>query len=55
MPKSIKMNPPTTWFSQAEVEEQLSLFLVNARDRKGGRKERALKKRHQTPHEEADL
>lgn len=41
------MNSPTTRFSQAEVEEELSLFLVNTRDRKGGRKERALKKRQQ--------
>jgi hypothetical protein len=38
--EAIKKNVETSRHSQAEVEEQLSRYLINARDRKGGRKER---------------
>lgn len=41
------MNLPTARYSQAEVEEELSAYFINARDRNGGRKERAEKKQKQ--------
>ncbi len=38
------MNTPTSRHSQAELEEQLSAYFINARDRKGGRRERERRK-----------
>lgn len=39
--EAVKANMATSCFSQAELEEQLSTYFINSRDRKGGRKERA--------------
>jgi hypothetical protein len=41
---AMKMNTPTSRHSQAELEEQLSAYFINARDRKGGRRERERRK-----------
>ena len=56
MLEAMKGNVATSRHTQAEVEEELSQYLINARDRKGGRKERENRRKQQfvmaslTPH-----
>lgn len=45
--EATKGNVATSRHSQAEVEEELSQYLINARDRKGGRKERENRRKQQ--------
>lgn len=42
---AVKLNDLTKYHTQAELEEQLSTYFVNARDRKGGRAERLNRQR----------
>lgn len=45
--EAVKRNVHTASYSQADLEEQLSTYFINARDRKGGRKERLGRKQAQ--------
>lgn len=47
MLEAMKGNVATSRHTQAEVEEGLSQYLINARDRKGGRKERENRRKQQ--------
>lgn len=47
MLEAMKGNVATSRHTQAEVEEELSQYLINARDRKGGRKERENRRKQQ--------
>lgn len=44
---AISGNFATSRYSQAELEEQMSQYFINARDRSGGRKERSARRRQQ--------
>ena len=56
MLEAMKGNVATSRHTQVEVEEELSQYLINARDRKGGRKEQENMRKQQfvmassTPH-----
>ena len=43
--EAVKGNDMTKHHTQAELEDHLSTYFVNARDRKGGRKERQDRRR----------